>query len=128
MGEEKRRGNRDQRVAEAMTARQTPESVRVEMGLPESCQFHGYVVYLPDTDEFVAGTDGSSHGASMTAYGATPNLAKTWPTYRAAEQAAVPIKKHRTVVSYLFSSDSKWYLGFDHPDGISTYSEAATRA
>lgn len=124
MGEAKKRGNRDQRIAHAIAAQPTAETVRVGMGLPETCQFHGYVVHLPDTDEFLAGSGVTAPGVSAFKYGASPDHAKTWSSYRDAERAAAQIKKHRTVVAYLFDNDNQWLLGFDHPDDVPVASKA----
>lgn len=124
MGEAKRRGNRDQRIAHAVAAQATPESVRVSMGLPDSCRFHGYVVHLPDTDEFLLNSSVAAPGVSVLQYGARPDHAKTWASYRDAERMAAQIKKHRTVVAYLFDNDNQWLLGFDHPDDVPVASKA----
>ncbi|MGC5887707.1 hypothetical protein [Ralstonia pseudosolanacearum] len=124
MGEAKRRGNRDQRIADAVAAQTTPESVRVAMGLPETCRFHGYVVHLPDTDEFLVNGGVTAPGVSVFQYGSSPDHAKTWSSYRDAERAAAQIKKHRTMVAYLFDNDNQWLLGFDHPDNVPAASKA----
>lgn len=124
MGEAKRRGNREQRVADAIAARPTPETVRAQMGFPETVKFHGYVVCLPDSGEFLAGTGCTAEGVSIFKYGPTPDSAQTWVTYRLAERAAGQIERHRTNVGYLYDEENQWLLGFPDPDSPSAGLEA----
>lgn len=122
MGDAKRRGNREHRVTEAIAAQPTPEAVRVRMGFPGSAVFHGYVVCLPDSGEFLAGIVRTAEGTSLFKYGASPDSAQMWATYRLAARAASQIKKHRTDVGYLFDSAKQWLLGFAGSDGRSAFS------
>jgi len=112
MGEAKRRGNREQRLAAAVAAQPTPDEVRAEMGFPETAKFHAYVVCLTETGEFLAGSTSTPAGISVVKYVATPDTAQTWPTLRAAERAAGQIEKYRTAVGYLFDNENQWLLGF----------------
>lgn len=77
MGEAKRRGSRSQRVAAAATAIPAPDAVRDSVGFPESCRFIGYVVHLPNSDEFLAGASEPQPGVVLRQYAATPGLAST---------------------------------------------------
>ncbi|MNN58240.1 hypothetical protein D3C81_1732790 [compost metagenome] len=82
------------------------------MGFPESCKFVGYVVHLPDSDEFLAGASEPQPGAFLYQYAPTPDLAKIYPNLRAALKIAGGIRKHRTVVAYLFDHGTQWLVGF----------------
>lgn len=112
MGEAKRRGSRSQRVAAASSVNPSPEAMRDSMGFPESCRFVGYVVHLPDSDEFLAGASEPHPGAALYQYAATPGLATVYPNFRAALKVADGIQKHRTVVAYLFDHGTQWLVGF----------------
>lgn len=124
MGEAKRRGNRDQRMSDAIASQPTPEAMRVQMGFPETAKFHGYVVCLPDSGEFLAGTARTPAGISLVKYSPTPDAAHTWGTYRLAQRAAAQIEKHRTDVGYLFDNDNQWLLGFADQDRTADRLEA----
>ncbi|WP_434032703.1 hypothetical protein [Cupriavidus sp. a3] len=112
MGEARRRGSRDQRVGAAVSSQPTPETIRASMGFPESCKFVGYVVHLPDSDEFVASASEPRPGVMFYEYAVTPGLAKVYPHHRAALKIADGIQKHRTVVAYLFDHGTQWLVGF----------------
>ncbi|SOY77489.1 hypothetical protein CBM2589_U10006 [Cupriavidus taiwanensis] len=83
------------------------------MGFPESCKFVGYIVHLPDSDEFLAGASEPEPGAFLYKYAATPDLAKAYPNFRTALKIADGIQKHRTVVAYLFDHGTQWLVGFE---------------
>jgi hypothetical protein len=119
MGEAKRRGNRERRVADAIASHPDPEAVRVQMGFPEAAEFRGYVVCLPDSGEFLAGTVRAATGVSIFKYGPTPDSAQKWATYRLAERAAGQIEKHRSDVGYLYDSGKQYLLGFANSDSPS---------
>lgn len=112
MGEAKRRGSRSQRVAAASTVIPTPDVMRDSMGFPESCRFVGYVVHLPDSDEFLAGASEPQPGVVLYQYAAAPGLAKVYANFRTALKIADDIQKHRTVVAYLFDHGTQWLVGF----------------
>ncbi|MCP3025165.1 hypothetical protein [Cupriavidus basilensis] len=116
MGEAKRRGSRDQRVAGASALIPTPESVRDNMGFPETCKFIGYVVHLPDSDEFLARATEPQPGVLLYQYAATPGLAKVYPQHHTASKVANGIQKHRTVVAFLFDHGTQWLVGFTDPE------------
>lgn len=111
MGEAKRRGSFSERVAEATDGQASPETVRESMGFPASVKFAGYVVHLPDREEFLAGAS-ERQGVVMYQYAGHPDLAKVFSDYRAAAKLAEAIQKHRTVVAYLFDDGKQWLVGF----------------
>ncbi|SCU98989.1 hypothetical protein CNECB9_560048 [Cupriavidus necator] len=82
------------------------------MGFPESCKFVGYVVHLPDSDEFVVSAREPQPGVMFYEYAVTPSLAKAYPNFRSALKIADGIQKLRTVVGYLFDHGSQWLVGF----------------
>ena len=112
MGEAKRRGSQTERVEAAIGAVPSPEAMRESMGFAASAKFVGYVVHLPDSDEFLADAMVSQRGVTVYRYGANPDLAKVFADYRGAAKQAAQIQKHRTVVAYLFDHDNQWLVGF----------------
>jgi hypothetical protein len=58
MGQAKKRGTREQRIAESLGLRQRPlTDIKKEHGLPDSAEFLGYGVHLPEPDEFLTKFD-----------------------------------------------------------------------
>ncbi|MET2529920.1 hypothetical protein [Ralstonia pseudosolanacearum] len=112
MGEAKRRGSHAERMEAAIGSVPSPEAMRESMGFAASAKFVGYVVHLPDSDEFLAGATEPQRGVKVYQYAANPDLAKVFADYRVAAKQAAPIQKHRTVVAYLFDHDNQWLVGF----------------
>ncbi|MDC7716589.1 hypothetical protein PQU95_05105 [Vogesella sp. DC21W] len=55
MGQAKKRGSREQRIADALGLNQrTLVDIKKEYGLPATAEFLGYGVHLPVPDEFLA--------------------------------------------------------------------------
>jgi hypothetical protein len=54
MGESKRRGSREERVAAAVGERNRKlEEVKKELGIPEGAEFLGYLIHHAGNDEFI---------------------------------------------------------------------------
>ena len=84
MGEAKRRGSQTERVEAAIGAVPSPEAMRESMGFAASAKFVGYVVHLPDSDEFLA--DAMESNAGSRSIGMVPT--RTWP--RCSQTIAAP--------------------------------------
>jgi hypothetical protein len=54
MGESKRRGSREERVASAVAQKKSRlEEVKKELGIPEGAEFCGYLIHHAENDEFI---------------------------------------------------------------------------
>lgn len=54
MGESKRRGSREERVAQATEQRNRKlDEVKKELGIPEGAEFCGYLIHHAENDEFI---------------------------------------------------------------------------
>ena len=54
MGESKRRGSREERVAQATKQRKHKlDEVKKELGIPEGAEFCGYLIHHAENDEFI---------------------------------------------------------------------------
>lgn len=75
MGQAKNRGNRDQRIAEAMRLQElTIEELRADLKLTPTAEYLGYAIHLEKTDEFLA--DYSDTAAMVRkVWAKTPELA-----------------------------------------------------
>lgn len=54
MGESKRRGSREERIAGAVEQRKRKlDEIKKELGIPEDAEFCGYVIHHKENDEFI---------------------------------------------------------------------------
>lgn len=86
---------RNDRVEERqMGAKETPiATVIEELGLPEGTQYLGYVVHLPNEDEFLAYSKASA-GMVQRAFAKSPAGAKVYKSYKKAVRDAKGCKQH----------------------------------
>lgn len=115
MGQAKKRGTLEERIKQAQERQDNfygvnanVEDIRKELGLPDDAQSMGYVIHLPDQDEFVSEIIDNDIAFSV-AYAKLPEMAKI---YHEPEQAIVDAKKitkHNLLVCVLFES-SKQYM------------------
>lgn len=115
MGQAKKRGSFEDRVKQAQDANEKfygqeskIEDVRKELGLPDDAQALGYVIHLPDPDEFVSELVDNDEIFSVM-YTKLPELAKIYDEPEHAIQEAKKISKHKLLVCVLFES-SKQYI------------------
>lgn len=91
----KRYDKHDERVEERqVSAKETPiATVIEELGLPEGTQYLGYVVHLPNEDEFLAYSKASA-GMVQRAFAKSPAGAKVYKSYKKAVRDAKGCKQH----------------------------------
>ncbi|MDC7714427.1 hypothetical protein PQU96_09835 [Vogesella sp. LYT5W] len=109
MGEAKRRGSAEQRMAQATSERPLAE-VLAELGLPTDTRFKGYVLHSEENDDFVAHIDRTTT-RTFRAYCATPEDALTFRTLAEAlkelKEAGKPL-----VVGRVFDTGTHLMVGF----------------
>ncbi|ENU20737.1 hypothetical protein F994_00970 [Acinetobacter bohemicus ANC 3994] len=115
MGQAKKRGSFEERVKQAQVHQDnfygisaSVEDIRKELGLPDDAQSIGYVIHLPDQDEFVADIIDNDMAFSV-AYAKLPKMAKAYDKPKLAIADAKKITKHKLLVCVLFES-SKQYM------------------
>lgn len=75
MGRAKRRGTREQRIAESLGLKERSlADIKKQLGLPDDAEFLGYGIHLPDPDEFLAKFDDDGYVARK-AWAKDPQLA-----------------------------------------------------
>lgn len=75
MGQAKNRGSREERIAESLGLQQRSlADIKKQYGLPDTAEFLGYGVHLPEPDEFLA-TFEESAGATKKAWSKDPQAA-----------------------------------------------------
>lgn len=113
MGQAKSRGTREERRRQALDKHgPVPiEQVRAEFGLPESAEWLGYVVHLPESDEFLAHSKNTAM-AALWGWAKTPLLAHRFDDFQAARKAAKDYGKGGVVVALLFDVGDKLYVAW----------------
>ncbi|UQL68047.1 hypothetical protein [Acinetobacter baumannii] len=115
MGQAKQRGTLEQRVKQAQeqkddfygTERSVAE-VLAELGLPKESTVKGYVIHLPEKDEFVAAINDNNISFSV-AYARTPELAMIYDEPQKRFQT-LKISKHKLLVCVLFETSNQYMI------------------
>lgn len=113
MGQAKQRGSREERIKQAQEQklegkRITIEEAKKRLNLSEGTEFRGYVINLPDTDEFLS-TFEETEALVNIAYAKIPDLAKVFHSIESAVEVAEEITKHRLLICLLFESDKQYF-------------------
>jgi hypothetical protein len=75
MGESKRRGSREERIAQSLGLEQQKlDDLIKKLGLPENAEFCGYLIHVVDRDEFIHEIDDTPHLTNRI-FVKTPELA-----------------------------------------------------
>ena len=102
MGQAKNRGSLEDRIKQAQEKKANTETITIseamkKLNLPESAQFSGYVIHLPESDEFLANIDETEEMVKY-AYAKTPIFAKKYENAEDAIAIAKEIEKHKIYV------------------------------
>lgn len=113
MGQAKQRGSWEERIKQAQAQKLEGERITIEeakkrLNLPEGNEFRGYVINLPDTDEFLS-TFEETEARVNTAYAKIPDLAKVFHSIESAVEVAEEITKHKLLICLLFESDKQYF-------------------
>jgi hypothetical protein len=112
MGEASRRGNRENRVTQALDKYKASsiEAVKEELGLPDTAEFLGYVIHLPEKDEFLGGIKNDICIKKWAWVGA-PGLALRFHDFRVAVKERNDCNGN-PVIALLFDVDDKYFVGW----------------
>lgn len=116
MGQAKNRGSLEERIKQAQERQDnfygintSVEYIRKELGLSDDAEPLGYVIHLPDQDEFVAEIIDNDMAFSV-AYAKVPKMAKTYDEPELAIADAKKITKHKLLVCVLFESSEQYMI------------------
>lgn len=113
MGQAKKRGSLEERIKQAQDRfygkQSTIEEVRQALGLPDDAQALGYVIHLPDQEEFVS-TIEDNESIFSVGYAKLPEMAKVYDQPDQAITDAKKIKKHKLLVCVLFESSKQYFI------------------
>ena len=99
------------RRGEAGTAVPTEEDIRADHAIPDSATLLGYLVYLPDTEEYLAKVSKNADGSVEREYAVNVHAAEVYSSYLKAKK-----------VSNLITRDSEVRFLFDLDAALSAYS------
>ena len=114
MGQAKRRGSKEQRIADAQNRKLEQLGVNevniakllADQGLPDDCEMLGYIIYLEERDEFLAAFE-DDELATRASYAKTPEHALRIHDMNEVLRISQWVgKKHDVTVSLLFDCDS----------------------
>ncbi|PJI33578.1 hypothetical protein [Acinetobacter pseudolwoffii] len=113
MGQAKQRESREERIKQAQDQKLEGERISIEeakkrLNLPEGNEFRGYVINLPDRDEFLSTFD-ETEDLINTAYAKIPDLARVFHSIESAVEVAEEITKHKLLICLLFESDKQYF-------------------
>lgn len=77
--------------------------------LPKGTKFKGYVLSLPDTDEYLAEHQASNY-ADNWCWAQTPDLAKPYKKLKQVQQVQKLYTKKPTEVCYLFETPTHFWV------------------
>lgn len=106
MGESKRRGSREARVAAAVAQKKSRlDEIKKQLGIPEEAEFCGYLIRHADNDEFIQAIEDTSLIVKR-AFVKAPKEAMRFERYLDANQFVRP-EKGEAVVG-LFEIDGRF--------------------
>lgn len=114
MGQAKRRGNKDQRIADAQARDASMISMaemKAKVGLPDSAEFLGYVVHVIETDDYLAAYD-ERPAMTKRAYSPTPDHAIRYDDFHEAIAIAKKLPKE-SIVGLMFDVGDQFQVFFD---------------
>lgn len=114
MGQAKKRGSLEERIAQAQQERLDGERITIDeakrrLELPDAAKFLGYVIHLYDQDEFLGKVEETDMAINRV-YVKIPDLAHIYKTVEDAVNEAMQIDKYRLLVCLLFEIDNKYMI------------------
>lgn len=107
MGEAKRRGSQAARIEDAKRREAISiEDAKRRLEIPDGAEFIGYVVHLPEPDEFLVSLDVTS-GETRRVWSRGPGEAKRFPRLEVCEAARANCDG--AVSAALFETDDQYF-------------------
>lgn len=115
MGEAKRRGSQSETIKQAYEnfIPRSISEIKEEMNVPMDADLLGYVIHLPESDEFLATFEekGIMH---FTTWTPTPALAKRFSDFHEAFEIMKELERptRDTFVCLLFEDNNRFYVAY----------------
>lgn len=92
--------------------KQRVKKVKEELGLTDAAKFCGFVIHIPENDEFIGKIEETSFG-KVIGYATIPDYAIKFRRYDKAVKAAKKCDKYKTVIGFLFDLGEQHIVGFE---------------
>jgi len=92
--------------------KQRVKNVKKHLGLTDVAKFCGFVIHIPENDEFIAKIEESDF-VKIIGYSAIPDFAIKYKRYDKALKASTKCVKYKTIIGYLFDCGEQHFVGFD---------------
>lgn len=115
MGEAKRRGSKEERMNQALDdfSPISISQIKAEMNIPQDAVSLGYVIHLPESDEFL-GDYQDGNIILRTAWTPTPSLAKRISDFHKAVAIVKELERpdRDTILCLLFEDKNRFYVAY----------------
>lgn len=111
MGEAKNRGSKQERFQQALDKFKPvlTDDLRRQLGMDEDCTFVGYVIHLPESDEFLAGFE-DNDDVTLKQWGAIPDLALPYRDFHEAVKVLKAVSKSDAVLALLWENETGYFV------------------
>ncbi|MGL1958685.1 MAG: hypothetical protein OCD00_15365 [Colwellia sp.] len=91
--------------------KQRIKRVRENLELPSTANFCGFVIHIPENDEFIARIENNGI-VKLIGYSPIPDYAMKFRRYDKAIKTAQKCDKYKTIIGYLFDLGKQHCVGF----------------
>jgi hypothetical protein len=88
------------------------KNIREMFNIPNSAKFCGFVIHIPENDEFIA-TIEDNNFVKIIGYSATPDFAIKYRRYDKAITASKRCDKYKTIIGYLFDLGERYFVALE---------------
>jgi len=88
------------------------KNVKEYLGLTDAAKFCGFVIHIPENDEFIAKIEDNGF-VKIIGYSPIPDFAIKYKRYDKALKASTKCVKYKTIIGYLFDIGEQHCVGFD---------------
>jgi len=92
--------------------KQRVKNVKKYLGLTDAAKFCGFVIHIPENDEFIAKIEDNGF-VNIIGYSPIPDFAIKYKRYKKALKTSTKCVKYKTIIGYLFDCGDLHFVGFD---------------
>jgi len=88
------------------------KNVKEYLGLTDAAKFCGFVIHIPENDEFIAKIEDNGF-VKIIGYSPIPDFAIKYKRYDKALKASTKCDKYTTIIGYVFDIGDQHLVGFE---------------
>jgi hypothetical protein len=92
--------------------KQRVRNVKEYLGLTDAAKFCGFVIHIPENDEFIARIEDNGF-VKFIGYSPIPDFALKYKHYDKAVKSSKKCDKYKTIIGYLFDCGEQHFVGFN---------------